>query len=73
MPKLGKVLESRLLTFRNSGTPLLQIFRKIDRSFYPKDHLSFAPALLVVNNAKLAEFSKQENNPEVLREVIVFC
>jgi len=37
---------------KDYGKPFLQIFREADRDFYKIDHNLFAPAVIMVNNAK---------------------
>jgi methenyltetrahydromethanopterin cyclohydrolase len=37
---------------KDYGKPFLQIFREADKDFYKIDHGLFAPALLMINNAK---------------------
>jgi len=60
-------------TSKDYGKPFLQIFREADRDFYKIDHNLFAPAVLVVNNAKTGRiFEAGEINPEVLKEAMGF-
>jgi methenyltetrahydromethanopterin cyclohydrolase len=60
-------------TSKDYGKPFLQIFREADRDFYKIDHSLFAPAVLVVNNAKTGRiFQAGEINPEVLKEAMGF-
>jgi methenyltetrahydromethanopterin cyclohydrolase len=60
-------------TSEDYGKPFLQIFREADRDFYKIDHSLFAPAVLVVNNAKTGRiFQAGEINPEVLKEAMGF-
>jgi methenyltetrahydromethanopterin cyclohydrolase len=55
------------------GKPFLQIFRKADHDFYKIDHNLFAPAVLMVNNAKTGKvFKAGEINPEILAESLGF-
>jgi methenyltetrahydromethanopterin cyclohydrolase len=52
---------------KDYGKPFLQIFREADRDFYKIDHNLFAPATLMINNAKTGRvFKAGEANPEVL-------
>ncbi len=54
---------------KDYGKPFLQIFLEADRDFYKIDHNLFAPAALIVNNAKTGNvFKAGENNPAVLVE-----
>ncbi|MCX8150686.1 MAG: methenyltetrahydromethanopterin cyclohydrolase [Candidatus Bathyarchaeota archaeon] len=54
---------------KDYGKPFLQIFREADRDFYKIDHNLFAPAILIVNNARTGNvFKAGENNPTVLAE-----
>ena len=58
---------------KDYGKPFLQIFREADKDFYKIDHNLFAPAVLIVNNAKTGKvFKAGEINPKVLSESLVF-
>jgi len=58
---------------RDYGKPFLQIFREADRDFYKIDHNLFAPATLMINNAKTGRvFTAGEANPEVLLQSLGF-
>jgi methenyltetrahydromethanopterin cyclohydrolase len=60
-------------TSTDYGKPFLQIFREADRDFYKIDHNLFAPAVLMVNNAKTGRvFKAGEVNPEVLSRSLGF-
>jgi methenyltetrahydromethanopterin cyclohydrolase len=60
-------------TSKDYGKPFLQIFREADRDFYKIDHNLFAPAVLMVNNAKTGRvFKAGEVNPKVLAESLGF-
>ncbi len=60
-------------TSKDYGKPFLQIFREADRDFYKIDHNLFAPAVLMVNNAKTGRvFKAGEANPEVLLQSLGF-
>ena len=60
-------------TSKDYGKPFLQIFREADRDFYKIDHDLFAPAVLMVNNAKTGRvFKSGEINPKVLAESLGF-
>jgi methenyltetrahydromethanopterin cyclohydrolase len=54
---------------KDYGKPFLQIFREADKDFYKIDHNLFAPAVLIVNNAKTGNvFRAGEVNPKILEE-----
>jgi len=58
---------------KDYGKPFLQIFREADRDFYKIDHNLFAPATLMVNNAKTGRgFKAGEINPKVLAKSLGF-
>jgi methenyltetrahydromethanopterin cyclohydrolase len=60
-------------TSKDYGKPFLQIFREADRDFYKIDHNLFAPATLMVNNAKTGRvFKAGEANPKVLLQSLGF-
>jgi methenyltetrahydromethanopterin cyclohydrolase len=60
-------------TSKDYGKPFLQIFREADKDFYKIDHNLFAPAVLMVNNAKTGRVYKAgEINPKVLAESLGF-
>jgi methenyltetrahydromethanopterin cyclohydrolase len=60
-------------TSKDYGKPFLQIFREADRDFYKIDHNLFAPAVLMVNNAKTGRVLKAgEANPAVLSQSLGF-
>jgi methenyltetrahydromethanopterin cyclohydrolase len=60
-------------TSKDYGKPFLQIFREADRDFYKIDHNLFAPATLIVNNAKTGRvFKAGKANPEVLLQSLGF-
>jgi methenyltetrahydromethanopterin cyclohydrolase len=60
-------------TSKDYGKPFLQIFREAGRDFYKIDHNLFAPAVIIVNNAKTGNvFKAGEINPEVLEESLGF-
>jgi methenyltetrahydromethanopterin cyclohydrolase len=60
-------------TSKDYGKPFLQIFREADRDFYKIDHNLFAPAVLMVNNAKMGRvFKAGEINSKVLAESLGF-
>jgi methenyltetrahydromethanopterin cyclohydrolase len=60
-------------TSKDYGKPFLQIFREADRDFYKIDHNLFAPATLMVNNAKTGRvFKAGAANPKVLLQSLGF-
>ncbi len=60
-------------TSKDYGKPFLQIFREAGRDFYKIDHNLFAPAVIIVNNAKTGNvFKAGEINPKVLKESLGF-
>jgi methenyltetrahydromethanopterin cyclohydrolase len=57
------------LASKDYGKPFLQIFREADKDFYKIDHGLFAPAALMLNNAKTGRtFKAGKINPKVLAE-----
>ncbi|MCW4008331.1 MAG: methenyltetrahydromethanopterin cyclohydrolase [Candidatus Bathyarchaeota archaeon] len=58
---------------KDYGKPFLQIFREADRDFYKIDHNLFAPAMLIVNNAKTGRaFKAGKINSDVLLQSLGF-
>jgi methenyltetrahydromethanopterin cyclohydrolase len=58
---------------RDYGKPFLQIFREADKDFYKIDHGLFAPAVLMINNAKTGRtFKAGQINPKVLSQALGF-
>ena len=58
---------------KDYGKPFLQIFREADKDFYKIDHGLFAPAVLMINNAKTGRtFKAGQINPKVLAESLGF-
>jgi methenyltetrahydromethanopterin cyclohydrolase len=58
---------------KDYGKPFLQIFREAGKDFYKIDHNLFAPAALIVNNAKTGKvFKAGEINPKVLAQSLGF-
>jgi methenyltetrahydromethanopterin cyclohydrolase len=58
---------------KDYGKPFLQIFREADRDFYKIDHGLFAPAVLMINNAKTGNtFKAGQINSKVLAESLGF-
>jgi methenyltetrahydromethanopterin cyclohydrolase len=58
---------------KDYGKPFLQIFRQADKDFYKIDHGLFAPAVLIINNAKTGKtFKAGKINPKVLAESLGF-
>jgi methenyltetrahydromethanopterin cyclohydrolase len=58
---------------KDYGKPFLQIFREADKDFYKIDHGLFAPAVIMINNAKTGRtFKAGKINPKVLSESLGF-
>jgi methenyltetrahydromethanopterin cyclohydrolase len=58
---------------KDYGKPFLQIFREADKDFYKIDHNLFAPAVLMINNARTGKtFKAGKINPKVLSESLGF-
>jgi methenyltetrahydromethanopterin cyclohydrolase len=58
---------------KDYGKPFLQIFREADKDFYKIDHGLFAPAVLMINNAKTGRtFKSGQINPKVLAQSLGF-
>jgi methenyltetrahydromethanopterin cyclohydrolase len=58
---------------KDYGKPFLQIFRDADRDFYKIDNSLFAPALLMINNAKTGRtFKAGKVNPQILAQALGF-
>jgi methenyltetrahydromethanopterin cyclohydrolase len=58
---------------KDYGKPFLQIFREADKDFYKIDHGLFAPANLIINNAKTGKtFKAGQINPKVLAQSLGF-
>jgi methenyltetrahydromethanopterin cyclohydrolase len=58
---------------KDYGKPFLQIFREADKDFYKIDHGLFAPAVLMINNAKTGRtFKAGQINPKVLSQSLGF-
>jgi len=58
---------------KDYGKPFLQIFREANKDFYKIDHGLFAPAVLMINNAKTGRtFKAGKINPKVLAESLGF-
>ncbi len=58
---------------KDYGKPFLQIFREADKDFYKIDHNLFAPAVIMINNAKTGRtFKAGKINPKVLSESLGF-
>ena len=71
---LQKIMEQApSMASKDYGKPFLQIFREADKDFYKIDHGLFAPAVLLVNNAKTGRtFKAGQINPKVLAESLGF-
>jgi methenyltetrahydromethanopterin cyclohydrolase len=58
---------------KDYGKPFLQIFREADKDFYKIDHGLFAPAQIIINNAKTGKTLKAgQVNPVVLSQSLGF-
>lgn len=58
---------------KDYGKPFLQIFREADKDFYKIDHRLFAPAVLMINNAKTGRtFKAGQINPKTLAQSLGF-
>jgi methenyltetrahydromethanopterin cyclohydrolase len=58
---------------KDYGKPFLQIFREADKDFYKIDNGLFAPANLIINNAKTGKtFKAGQINPKVLAQSLGF-
>lgn len=58
---------------KDYGKPFLQIFREADKDFYKIDHNLFAPAVIMINNAKTGcTYKAGKINPIVLAESLGF-
>ncbi len=58
---------------KDYGKPFLQIFREADKDFYKIDHGLFAPAVLMINNAKTGRtFKAGQMNTKVLTQSLGF-
>src|SRR5208283_826057 len=71
---LQKIMEQApSMASKDYGKPFLQIFREADKDFYKIDHGLFAPAVLMINNAKTGRtFKAGQINPKVLAESLGF-
>ena len=71
---LQKIVEQApSMASKDYGKPFLQIFREADKDFYKIDHGLFAPAALMINNAKTGKtFKAGKINPKVLAESLGF-
>ncbi|MCW4004108.1 MAG: methenyltetrahydromethanopterin cyclohydrolase [Candidatus Bathyarchaeota archaeon] len=71
---LQKIVEQApSMASKDYGKPFLQIFREADKDFYKIDHGLFAPALLMINNAKTGRtFKAGQINPKVLSQALGF-
>ena len=71
---LQKIVEQApSMASKDYGKPFLQIFREADRDFYKIDHGLFAPAVLIINNAKTGNtFKAGQINTKVLAESLGF-
>ena len=71
---LQKIVEQApSMASKDYGKPFLQIFREADKDFYKIDHGLFAPATLIINNAKTGRtFKAGQINPKVLAQSLGF-
>ena len=71
---LQKIVEQApSMASKDYGKPFLQIFREADKDFYKIDHGLFAPAVLMINNAKTGRtFKAGQINPKVLAQSLGF-
>jgi methenyltetrahydromethanopterin cyclohydrolase len=71
---LQKIMEQApSMASKDYGKPFLQIFREADRDFYKIDHGLFAPATLIINNAKTGRtFKAGQINTKVLAQSLGF-
>jgi len=71
---LQKIMEQApSMASKDYGKPFLQIFREADHDFYKIDHGLFAPAVLIINNAKTGRtFKAGQINPKVLAQSLGF-
>ncbi|MDR0470935.1 MAG: methenyltetrahydromethanopterin cyclohydrolase [Nitrososphaerota archaeon] len=58
---------------KDYGKPFLQIFLNADKDFYKIDNSLFAPAMIMINNAKTGKtFKAGKINPQVLAQALGF-
>jgi methenyltetrahydromethanopterin cyclohydrolase len=71
---LQKIVEQApSMASKDYGKPFLQIFREADKDFYKIDHGLFAPAVLMINNARTGRtFKAGQINPKVLSQALGF-
>ena len=71
---LNKIVDQApSMASKDYGKHFLQIFREADKDFYKIDHGLFAPAVLMINNAKTGRtFKTGKINPKVLAESLGF-
>jgi methenyltetrahydromethanopterin cyclohydrolase len=72
--KLQEIIkQAPSMASKDYGKPFLQIFREADKDFYKIDHGLFAPAVIVINNAKTGKtFKAGKINPQVLSQALGF-
>ncbi len=67
------IAQAPSMASKDYGKPFLQIFREADKDFYKIDHGLFAPAALIINNAKTGKtFKAGQINPKVLAQSLGF-
>jgi len=72
--KLQEIIkQTPSMASKDYGKPFLQIFREAGKDFYKIDHGLFAPAVIMVNNAKTGKtFKAGKINPQVLSQALGF-
>jgi len=72
--KLQEIIkQAPSMASKDYGKPFLQIFREADKDFYKIDHGLFAPAIIIINNAKTGKtFKAGKINPQVLSQALGF-
>jgi len=72
--KLQEIIkQAPSMASKDYGKPFLQIFREADKDFYKIDHGLFAPAVIIINNAKTGKtFKAGKINPQVLSQALGF-
>jgi methenyltetrahydromethanopterin cyclohydrolase len=72
--KLQQIIkQAPSMASKDYGKPFLQIFREADKDFYKIDHGLFAPAVIMINNAKTGKtFKAGKINPQVLSQALGF-
>ncbi len=69
----GIMQQAPSMASKDYGKPFLQIFLEAEKDFYKIDHGLFAPAALIINNAKTGRtFKAGQINPKVLAQSLGF-